>query len=124
MIHESRVVVPENSLRRLVRDALREDWGRGDATTRRILPGRPRGVGMIRAKEKLLLAGLPVANLVFQLTDPALHFEPIAREGEWLKRGDPVARIRGRAASILKAERTALNFLQHLSGIATYTAEC
>jgi len=112
------------ALRPIVQRALAEDVGVGDQTTLRVVPPRLRGRGTILAKEPLVLAGLPVARLVFLGADPALHFVPLAREGARVNRGQPVARITGRAVSILVAERTALNFLQHLSGIATYTAEC
>lgn len=112
------------ALRPLVQRALAEDVGSGDQTTLRVVPARVRGRGTIRAKEPLVLAGLPLARLVFSLVDPALRFIPLAREGARVNRGQPVARITGRAGSILTAERTALNFLQHLSGIATYTADC
>jgi len=107
-----------------VRRALNEDIGPGDQTTLRVLPRGRLGLGTVRAKERLVLAGLPVARLVFRLVDPELRFVTLAREGTRLERGEPAARISGCARSILTAERTALNFLQHLSGIATYTADC
>jgi nicotinate-nucleotide pyrophosphorylase (carboxylating) len=72
----------------------------------------------------MVLAGLPCARLAFRLVDPALRFTALRPEGARLARGDAIARVAGRARSILTAERTALNFLQHLSGIATYTADC
>ncbi|MCI0407960.1 MAG: carboxylating nicotinate-nucleotide diphosphorylase [Acidobacteria bacterium] len=112
------------SMASLVRQALREDVGSGDVTTRCVVPSGRLGLGTIRAKEPLLLAGLPLAREVFRQVDPTLRFEPLRAEGSRVGRGTPVARIRGRAASILTGERTALNFLQHLSGIATYTAKC
>jgi nicotinate-nucleotide pyrophosphorylase (carboxylating) len=108
----------------LVRQALKEDIGSGDVTTRSVIPSGRLGLGTIRAKEPLILAGLPLAREVFRQVDPALRFEPLRGEGSRVERGARVARIHGRAASILTAERTALNFLQHLSGIATYTARC
>ena len=107
-----------------VRRALFEDIGSGDLTTLRVVPRTLRGLGTIRAKERLVLAGLPVARMVFRLVDPNLRFVSLAPEGARLQKGDAAARISGRARSILTAERTALNFLQHLSGIATYTADC
>ena len=106
-----------------VRRALREDVGAGDRTTRRVVPRAALGVGTLRAKERLVLAGMAAARQVFRLVDPRLRFVPLARDGSRLERGEAAARISGRARSILTAERTALNFLQHLSGIATYTAE-
>ena len=108
----------------MVRKALREDVGAGDLTTRRVVPARRVGVGIIRAKESAIVAGLPFAREVFRQVDPAIRFEALRAEGSRVVAGAVVARIRGRAASILTGERTALNFLQHLSGIATYTARC
>jgi len=107
-----------------VRRALSEDVGAGDQTTLRVVPRERRGLGTIRAKERLVLAGLPVARLVFRIVDPALRFVTLAPEGVRLERGEAAARVSGPARSILTAERTALNFLQHLSGIATYTSDC
>jgi nicotinate-nucleotide pyrophosphorylase (carboxylating) len=116
--------IASGRIRPLVRRALAEDVGRGDRTTLDVIPGNLRGRATIRAKEPLVLAGLPAARLAFRLVDSTLRFVPLAREGARLPSGRPVARITGRARSILTAERTALNFLQHLSGIATYTAAC
>src|SRR5262249_55298833 len=78
----------------------------------------------IRSKQSLILAGTPLAREVFRQVDPALRFELLQAEGSSLGRGAAVARIHGSAAAILTGERTALNFLQHLSGIATFTARC
>jgi len=108
----------------LVRQALKEDLGSGDVTTRLVVARDRIGVGTIRAKQPLILAGLPVAREVFRQVDPTLRFKPLRAEGSRVGRGTRVARIQGRAASILSGERTALNFLQHLSGIASYTARC
>ncbi|HEV8336046.1 MAG TPA: carboxylating nicotinate-nucleotide diphosphorylase [Candidatus Polarisedimenticolia bacterium] len=109
---------------REVRRALAEDIRSGDRTTRRVVPPATRGRAVLRAKEGMVLAGLPCARLAFRLVDPALRFTALRPEGARLARGDAIARVAGRARSILTAERTALNFLQHLSGIATYTADC
>ena len=111
-------------LRRLVGEALREDLGAGDRTTAAVVaPGR-RAVGTIRAKQPLVLAGIELAREAFRQVDPSLRFTRLRRDGSRVRRSEAVARVRGRAASILRAERTALNFLQHLSGIATYTDRC
>jgi nicotinate-nucleotide pyrophosphorylase (carboxylating) len=117
-----RAKLPE--IAKLVRRALDEDLGAGDVTTRSVVPAGRLGLGTIRAKESLILAGLPLAREVFRQVDPMLRFDALRGEGKRVERGAPVARIRGRASSILTGERTALNFLQHLSGIATYTARC
>jgi len=108
----------------LVLRALKEDIGTGDLTTRRVVPRDRLGIGTIQAKERLVLAGLPVAREVFRQVDESLRFTECFREGSLVPRGSVVARVRGLAASILTGERTAMNFLQHLSGIATYTASC
>lgn len=109
---------------RLVRDALREDLGSGDRTTLTAVPRGRRAQGTIRAKQPLVLAGIEFAREAFRRVDPSLRFTPLRRDGTRVRRDQAVARVRGRAASILRAERTALNFLQHLSGIATYTDRC
>jgi nicotinate-nucleotide pyrophosphorylase (carboxylating) len=111
-------------VRETVRRALREDVGARDETTRRVVPPTARGIGSIRSKHALVLAGLPLAREVFRQVDPSLRFRPLRREGSRVEKGAVVATIRGRASSVLTGERTALNFLQHLSGIATYTARC
>ncbi len=112
------LVIPE------VRLALLEDIGPGDVTTLRVVPRSLRARATILAKERLVLAGLPVARIAFRLVDPRLRFTALVPEGARLEKGEAVARISGLARSILTAERTALNYLQHLSGIATYTAQC
>jgi nicotinate-nucleotide pyrophosphorylase (carboxylating) len=116
--------LPVARVRAQVRGALSEDLGTGDRTSRGLVPRSVRGRGTIVAREGLIVAGLPVARLAFHLTDRSVRFRPLVREGARVRSGARLARISGSAASILAAERTALNFLQHLSGIATYTAEC
>ncbi len=107
----------------MVRAALREDLGRtGDATTDAVLPDAVPGEGVVAARESLVLAGLPIAAEVFRQVDPDVTFEPLARDGQRLAPGDVAAKIRGSLGSILRGERVALNFMQHLSGVATQTA--
>jgi len=111
---------PDLSLvRPLVEAALAEDVGSGDVTTRAVVPADREGEAEILAREEGILCGLPAARETFRVVDPGLTFEADVEEGAGVRDGVRVARIRGRAASILTAERTALNFLQHLSGIAT-----
>jgi nicotinate-nucleotide pyrophosphorylase (carboxylating) len=105
----------------LIRAALEEDIGTGDITCAAIVPADTRASAQIIAKHELVLAGLPLAERVFRLLDAGVRFEAKHTEGAVLPGGDIVARIEGRAAAILTAERTALNFLAHLSGIATLT---
>ncbi|MBA2849460.1 nicotinate-nucleotide pyrophosphorylase (carboxylating) [Thermosulfuriphilus ammonigenes] len=107
--------------RDLVCEALKEDLGHGDVTTTALVPEEKKGQAVIKAKENLVLCGLPVALEVFRTVDPEIEFSSGLIDGQEVARGETVARIRGRLSSILKAERVALNFLQHLSGVATQT---
>jgi nicotinate-nucleotide pyrophosphorylase (carboxylating) len=107
----------------LVRAALAEDVGPGDATTLALIPAQARAEGVLRSKARGILAGLPVAREVFLQVDPEATFEADHEDGDPLVPGTVVARVRGRTRGILTAERTALNFLQHLSGIATAASE-
>jgi nicotinate-nucleotide pyrophosphorylase (carboxylating) len=99
--------------------ALEEDAGLGDVTSRAIFPARHRSRAVIDAKQDLVICGLEVAARVFARIDPALKTKLLARDGERVKNGANVLRVEGPTASLLTAERTALNFLQRLSGIAT-----
>jgi nicotinate-nucleotide pyrophosphorylase (carboxylating) len=107
--------------RELVRQALAEDVGAGDVTTRAVVPADVRGEGVFVAKQRLILAGIDVAREVFAQVDPALTFDVRIADGEVCVPGASIAVVRGSAASLLTAERTALNLLQALSGIATLT---
>lgn len=109
--------------RPLVEAALREDLGAsGDVTTAALIPPDQHGEGTIVTREELVLAGGPLAEAVFGAVDPALAVEWQAGEGERCAAGRCVARLTGNLGSILIAERTALNALQRLSGIATHAA--
>lgn len=110
-------------VRELVRMALEEDLGeRGDVTSEALMPGARTVVGMV-AREGCVTAGLPVAAQVFRAVDGGLVVEMLAGDGERVEAGTELMRISGSAAKVLSAERTALNFVQRLSGIATLTAE-
>ena len=102
--------------------ALEEDAGLGDITSRAIFSEKHRRRAVIDAKQDLVLCGLEVAARVFTRVDPALKIKRLARDGDRVKKGALVLRVEGPTASILTAERTALNFLQRLSGIATQAA--
>jgi len=111
---------PVDAVERVVAAALAEDLGSaGDVTSRAVVPAGARATGEIVARERLVLAGLPVARAVFAAVDAAVHFEGLCRDGDLVDAGTAVARVRGDARAILAAERTALNFLMRLSGIAT-----
>jgi nicotinate-nucleotide pyrophosphorylase (carboxylating) len=102
--------------------ALAEDLVKGDVTTEALIPGNQQGTGLIVAKEEGILAGIGAANRIFHRVDPELKVESLRVDGARVKPGSKVARVSGSIASILKAERVALNFLQHLSGIASETS--
>jgi nicotinate-nucleotide pyrophosphorylase (carboxylating) len=99
--------------------ALEEDAGLGDVTSRAIFAAKHRSRGFIDAKQDLVICGLGVAARVFARVDPALQVVALAADGDRVKRGARVLRVDGPTGSMLTAERTALNFLQRLSGIAT-----
>ena len=107
--------------REIVRRALAEDLGWGDVTTEATVPAELRAKGVILAKSPCVIAGLDVAAEVFLQLDPGCAFDCRKKDGERCEPGDLVAEVRGGAAAMLTAERTALNFLQRLSGIATVT---
>lgn len=106
----------------IIDQAIAEDLGKGDCTTDFLIPEKERGTATIRTKANGILAGAGVARQVFLRIDPELKVNILVKDGTAIKPGDGIARVEGKIASILKAERTALNFLQHLSGIATETA--
>ena len=108
---------------RLIDLALDEDLGRGDVTSEAIFAPDALAHGTIVAKQDLVLAGMEVARAVFARVDVNVHFSPHDADGDHIPKGRAIATISGPARSVLGAERTALNFLQRLSGIATLTAE-
>jgi len=103
--------------------ALAEDISHGDVTTEALIPPELQGRASILLKAKGILAGGEVAKRVFLRVDPSLRVEVLIKDGVKVQPGDTVTIISGSAASILKAERVALNFLQRLSGIASQTAK-
>jgi nicotinate-nucleotide pyrophosphorylase (carboxylating) len=109
------------ALREIVERALAEDVGDGDATTAATVPEGARARAVITQKAPGVVFGLDVAELTFRALDPGVVAERLAAEGRW-RSGGEVMTLEGSAAALLSAERTALNFLQRLSGIATLTA--
>jgi nicotinate-nucleotide pyrophosphorylase (carboxylating) len=107
---------------RLVGEALNEDRGRGDVTTEATVPPDVRGRARLVAKAPGVRAGLAVAREVYRQVDPRVAFEARGDDGDPIRPGDLIASAAGAFASLLIAERTALNFLQRLCGIATLTA--
>jgi nicotinate-nucleotide pyrophosphorylase (carboxylating) len=108
-------------LKRLVRAALKEDLGTGDVTTRGLVDRPLIGKGRILSRRFGIISGMAAARQVFSQVDRRLRFVPRLQDGARVRPGHPVAIVRGRIASILIGERTALNFLQQLSGVATLT---
>jgi nicotinate-nucleotide pyrophosphorylase (carboxylating) len=104
-----------------IRLALAEDIGPGDATTNSIVPARAVMRGQIIAKQEGVIAGLDVAQAVYQMVDAKVEFKPQVGEGVHVKNRQVLALVSGRTRSLLTAERTALNFLGRISGIATLT---
>ena len=106
----------------LVRRALEEDVGAGDVTTEATVGKEARARGLITQKAAGAIYGLDAAETAFTLLDPEARFERLVEEGVWREQGGPVMSVQGRARALLTAERTALNFLAHLSGVATIAA--
>ena len=115
--------LPPEAYRDVVRHALAEDRGKGDATSAATIARGIRARGAIIAKSDLIVAGIEVAAEAFRQVDPAVAFEVRWGDGARVEKGEVVANVRGDAHALLEAERTALNFLQRLSGIATLTAK-
>ncbi len=106
----------------LVRAALEEDIGSGDVTTAATVPERASARALITQKAPGVIYGLRAAETAFALLDPGARLERLVEEGVWREHGGPVLSVEGRARALLSAERTALNFLSHLSGVATLAA--
>jgi nicotinate-nucleotide pyrophosphorylase (carboxylating) len=107
----------------VVARALAEDVGAGDVTTQATVPEGAQAVATITQKAPGVVFGLDVAEAAFRAADAGLTVERLSPEGVWQEPGTPVLRVTGSAAGILTGERTALNFLQRLSGVATLTAQ-
>jgi nicotinate-nucleotide pyrophosphorylase (carboxylating) len=114
--------LPGFDLDAFVRATLTEDLGEaGDITSEAVIPADARFTGVMDSREAIVVAGLPVAQAFFRALDPNVEIERLAEEGERVRAGADLLRLRGRARALLTAERSALNVVQHLSGIATLT---
>ena len=101
---------------------LAEDLGdHGDVTSAAVIPAEARFGGVMRSREQIVVAGLPIAEAFFRALDPEVEIEREAEDGEVVGQGDILLRLRGLARPMLTAERSALNTVQHLSGVATLT---
>ncbi len=110
-----------HTLNELIELALKEDIGSGDITTDATVSPDTDGTGDVIAKDDFILAGLDVARNVFTCLDPQVFFSTTFKDGAIVKTGQIVFSVQGKLCAILKAERTSLNFIQRLSGIATLT---
>jgi nicotinate-nucleotide pyrophosphorylase (carboxylating) len=108
----------------LVQRALAEDRGSGDVTSKATVPAQARALAVITQRAPGVIYGLEAAELAFTLLDSQAVVDRVAIEGDWRVAGGEVLRIAGSARALLGGERTALNFLAHLSGIATLAARC
>jgi nicotinate-nucleotide pyrophosphorylase (carboxylating) len=106
----------------LVRRALEEDVGEGDITTQATVAPATRARGLITQKAPGVIYGLEAAETTFAVLDPDVRIERLVAEGQWREDGGPVVCVEGLAEALLTGERTALNFLAHLSGVATMAA--
>ncbi len=114
--------LPDLMLAPFVDVALAEDLGRaGDITSIAVIPAEMQGSAVLAARRPGILAGISLARLSFQRLDPSVRFDSLIQDGAALTAGAVIARVSGAARSLLASERTALNFLSHLSGIATET---
>lgn len=105
----------------LIKSALKEDINYIDITTDNLIPQEQEGEAKFLAKAEGVLCGIDVAIRVFTLIQPDFQYEIFINDGEYVKKGDIIATVKGKTRTILKGERTALNLLQHMSGIATMT---
>jgi nicotinate-nucleotide pyrophosphorylase (carboxylating) len=122
-VKSPRIPLPAADIRRAVRQGLEEDLGQGDATTSALFCSPVPARGRIVAQQALVVSGMAAAVQTFIAVDPALRLTVLRKDGSRAKSGDVLLTIEGDGRSILMAERVALNFLQHLSGIATLTAK-
>ncbi len=105
----------------LIELAMREDLGDGDHTSLATIPASAKGKARLMIKENGILAGMEIAKKVFSKIDPDTIFKPLLSDGTNIKKGDVAFVVEGKVISLLSAERLALNFMQRMSGIATYT---
>src|SRR5574341_2661874 len=126
MAHESHVLISrimDIFLNEIIVKALAEDLGAGDVTSEATIRPESVSVAAMLAKQDLVLAGIDVAAEVFRHLDPDIRFTPFAKDGDRINAGTEIAKLSGNTRAMLAGERTALNLLQHLSGIATLTAK-
>ncbi|WP_214627164.1 carboxylating nicotinate-nucleotide diphosphorylase [Paenibacillus agaridevorans] len=111
----------DEALRTQIRSWLAEDIGNGDITTETTIPADSQSKAVIHVKESGIIAGIPVAKLVFEVVDPSLVFTALVQDGDSVTKGTVIIEVEGSTHSLLTGERLALNLMQRLSGIATKT---
>ncbi|MFA6308485.1 MAG: carboxylating nicotinate-nucleotide diphosphorylase [Clostridia bacterium] len=116
-------MIDKNYIDNLIIEALKEDMPQGDITTDNIIDKNSKSRAKLIAKETGIIAGLGIAERVFKIVDKSIEFNCLILDGTLVNNKDVIAEISGNTSAMLKAERTALNILQHMSGIATKTHE-
>ncbi len=109
----------KNNIEFVIKIALKEDIGTGDITSIATIPAKKTSIGKFILKEDGIIAGLSVAKKVFRIYDKSVKFSSLVNDGDFVKKGETIALVMGSSRSILTCERSALNFLQRMSGIAT-----
>ncbi len=117
------MILPAFYIDDLIQSAIREDINYIDVSTDYLIPDEAEGTARFLAKADGVLCGLDIALRVFELLDASFHAETYKKDGDALKKGDVIALLHGKTKMLLKGERTALNLIQHMSGIATQTAQ-
>lgn len=107
----------------IINMALEEDIGTGDITTETTIPQDKKANGKFIAKEDMIICGIDIAKYVFSLVDPSINFVPNFKDGDAVKKKDVIATVSGNARNVLTGERTALNLMQRMTGIATKTSQ-
>ena len=113
----------DTQLKNIIENALQEDIGKGDITTSAIITKTTNGLAEFLVKQNGIAAGLDILEILYNIFDPELKFKKNKNDGAKILAGQVIATVEGNIASILTTERTALNFLQRMSGIATYANE-
>lgn len=115
--------VSKPKIKKAIAAALKEDIGSGDVTTRLLIPKKKSGTGIFYAKQDGVISGLDAAKWVFRKLEKKAVWEALAKDGDRVKAGAKIAEVKASMRTLLTGERTALNFLQRMSGIATLTAQ-
>ena len=125
MDHTSELIKNMNEeIVNIIKNALKEDMPMGDITTDNIIPENHNSIGKFIAKEDGIIAGVAIANEVFNLAGGNVNISWVVKDGDFVKKGEIIATLNGNTRTLLHGERTALNIMQRMSGIATFTNQC